>query len=195
MNARRLLIVLAIAVGWHTQTLAGPHTMTYVEQVAPLGTELTFGGETFDLVRIPVRLYTGERYALIVPAQRFDPDFGSVALDAHHSSEPFVANITIDSFPARADVQEVVHYTMNGDFGTSAALEVGTNVGLTITIKLGTTLVSYFVPLGRYAVQTSTEVGTTYNFVPYAEWAKYRDPVDLVKAVNNLLDYIRVIPL
>jgi hypothetical protein len=195
MNTWRLLITLAVALAWHTETLAGPHTMTYVERVEPLGTQVTLGGDTFDLVRIPVRLYSGARYAFIVPAIRFDPDFGSVALEAHHSNEPFTSNITIDSFPARATVEEVVNYTMSGDFGTSGALDVGTYVGLTVTIKLGNTLVSYFVPLDRYAVQTSTEVGATHNFVPYAEWAKYRDPIDLVKALNNLLDYIRVIPL
>src|SRR5262245_59172098 len=193
MNIRRLLIMLAVALAWHSETFAGPHTMTYVELVKPLGTQVTLGGTTFDLIRIPVRLYSGERYALIVPATRYDPDFGIVGLNAYHSDEPFTSNITIDSFPARADVQELVHYIASGDFGTSATLEVATFVDLTLTIKLGTTLVRYEAVLDRY--QTNRPVGATYNFVPRAEWAKYQDPLDLLKALNDLLDYIRVIPL
>jgi hypothetical protein len=49
--------------------------------------------------------------------------------------------------------------------------------------------------LNRDLLQTNVDVGAAYNIVPFAEWGKYRDPLDLVKAMNDVIDYIRIIPL
>jgi hypothetical protein len=198
MFARRLLLTLSLALVCQSEALAGPtgpHPITYVQRVEPLGTQVTLGAETFDLVRIPVRLFSGKRYALIVPAMRFDPDFGMVYIEASHSTEPFESNITIDTFPAHVRIDEVHNYSVTGDLGTSASFNVGTYVGLSLTIKLGTTRLSYVVQFDRDAILTEADIGADYNVVPYAEWVKYRDPTGLIRAVNDLLDYIRVIPL
>jgi hypothetical protein len=198
MLAGRLLLTLSLALAYQSEAPAGPtgpHSITYAKRVEPLGTQVTLGGATFDLVRIPVGLFSGKRYALIVPATRFDPDFGLVYIGASHSTEPFESNITIDTFPAHVRVDEVQSYSLAGDLGTSATFNVGTYIGLSVTIKLGTTRLSYVVQLDRDAILTEADIGADYNAVPYAEWAKYRHPSDLVKAVNDLLDYIRVIPL
>jgi hypothetical protein len=214
MGARKFLLTLSLVLLCQTDAFAGAHTVTYVRRTQPLGTQVTLGGTTFDLIRVPVRLLSGEQYSLIVPAARFDPDFGSVNIQALHATGSFVANATVDTYPAHVAVTDRRYYTLTGNVGgagvartaDSAAgaeaiiiggttFNVGTGVAMTVTIKIGTTLVRYAVELNRDLLQTNVDVGPAYNIVPYAEWGKYRDPLDLVKALNDLLDYIRVIPL
>ena len=214
MGIRKLLLTMSLVLICQTDAFGGAHKISYVQNVQPLGTQITLGGTTFDLIRVPVRLLSGEQYSLVVPAARFDPDYGSVNIQAMHAKGTFVSNATIDTYPAHVALTDQRYYTLTGNVGGDAVaraanpaagseaiiiggttFNVGTGVGMTVTIKIGTTLVKYEVELNRDYLQTNVDVGDAYNIVPFAEWGKYRDPLDLVKALNDLLDYIRVIPL
>ena len=80
--------------------------------------------------------------------------------------------------------------------------ETYTNATSTITIRVGTsTLVIVDFNLPRYDPvsgqfpESSQDVGAAVNMVPYAQWGRYVDPVNQVKGINTLLDYIRIIAL
>lgn len=215
MSAKGLLLTLGLALVWQSEAMAGAHNVAYSQKSALPGTQFTLGGTTFDIVRVPIRLFSGESYALIVPASRSDPEFSHLNLQVQHSSDPFVSNVTISSFPAHVAVTDGRFYSLTGNVGGTAAasavdssggvqadlviggttFNVGTYVSMTVTIKLGSTRVRYSIQLDRDLLQTNVGVGSAYNIVPFAEWAKYKDPTDLVKALNDLVDYIRVIPL
>ena len=47
------------------------------------------------------------------------------------------------------------------------------------------------------AFETHADIndGGGVNAVPFAEFAKYTDPVQQVKAVNDYIDYIRIIAI
>ena len=66
---------------------------------------------------------------------------------------------------------------------------------LSLTLKIQSTLVmiqSYvYKPADGY--ETLAEVGGAFNIQPFAQWAVYTDPVQQVQAMNDYVDYIRVI--
>jgi hypothetical protein len=39
---------------------------------------------------------------------------------------------------------------------------------------------------------TAAEIGPSANAVPFAKWNKYKDPVDLINALDKWLDFIRI---
>jgi hypothetical protein len=197
MFLRSVLTILGLSLAGSTNALAAAHALTYLENAQPLGTEISLGGRTYVLVRMPVELFSGERYSLIVPFERYsyDPTDGNLNLQTEHSTDAFDSNLTIDSYPARVVVKDVRSFGLSGDFGEVAFFSVGVTVQVNVTLKLGTTLVTigYYMDKGGY--ETEADIGPSFSAQPFAEWSEYRDPTGLVSHLDDLIDYVRVIPL
>ena len=177
--------------------VAAVHDLSYAKKSPSLGTEFVLGGKTYVLVRIPIELFSGEKYSIIIPFERdsFDPSDGTVNLTTEHSTEAFDADLTIDSYPAQLSVDDYRNQTVSGDYGVSSSFTVSLQVVLTITIKVGTTLVTAQYLMDRGGLDTNANLGTSFNAQPYAQWAKYTDPTGIVGAMDELIDYVRVVPL
>jgi hypothetical protein len=195
MFIRSFLAILGLVCA--VDAAAAVHNLSYVKKAPALGTEFTLGGRTYVLVRIPVELFSGEQYSLIVPFERYtdDPTDGIVNLTTEHSTDAFDANVTIDSRPARVFVTEVRNSSVSGDYGVSSTFTVSTTVVLNVTIKVGTTLVTLQYLMDKGGYETEADLGTSFNAQPYAQFAKYRDPTGIVTAMDELIDYVRIIPL
>ena len=195
MFIRSFLTMLGFLIAGNA--IAAVHNLSYAKKSPALGTEFVLGGQTYVLVRIPIELFSGEKYSIIIPFERdsFDPSDGTVNLTTEHSTDAFGADLTIDSYPARLSVDDYRNETVSGDYGVSSRFTVSLQVNLTITIKVGTTLVTaqYFMDRGGY--ETNANLGASFNAQPYAQWAKYTDPTGIVAAMDELIDYVRVVPL
>jgi autotransporter translocation and assembly factor TamB len=197
MLIRSFLAILGLVFAGHGAALAAVHNLSYAKKAPPLGTELTLAGKTYVLVRIPIELFTGEKYSLIMPFERYrdDPTDGTLNLTTEHSIDAFDANLAVDSYPARVLVDDLRNSTVSGDYGVSSSFTVSTQVTLTVTIKVGTTLVSVQYSMDRGGYDTDATLGTSFNAQPSAEWGKYTDPTGIVTAMDDLIDYVRVVPL
>jgi hypothetical protein len=197
MFLRSVLSILGLSLAGTANALAAAHALTYVENVQPLGTEFSLGGRSFVLVRIPIELFSGERYSVIVPFSRSpdDPTDGNVNLQTEHSTDPFDSNLTIDSYPARVVVEDVRSFGLSGDFGESAFFTAVVTVQVNVTLKLGTTLVTFGFLMDKGGYETEVDIGPSFSAQPFAEWSEYRDPTGLVGKLNDLIDYVRVLPL
>jgi hypothetical protein len=43
--------------------------------------------------------------------------------------------------------------------------------------------------------ETEADVGNAVNVLAFAQWPEYRDPITEIKAVNDLVDYIRILAI
>ncbi len=96
-------------------------------------------------------------------------------------------------------MQDSRSYTVTGDIGTDAQFIVQADATIAITLKIGTTLVSLATSVGKppgfTGFETQADVNAATNLVPFAAFATYTDPVQQVAAVNDYIDYIRIVAI
>ena len=197
MFARKLALSVSLSAAGIGTAFADAHGVTWAGRVAALGATITLAGQDFVMVRIPFRTFTGENYYIFAPAPVEDPFGGVLGITTIHETKPFSPNITINNVPARVNVQDTRSYTVSGDIGTDAQFVVQAAASVSVTLKIGDTLVllgtSVGKPPGFASFETQEDVGNATNLVPFAAFATYTDPVQQVKAVNDYIDYIRIV--
>ena len=199
MLARKLALTLSLFTAGIGTALADAHTISYGAKAAALGATVTLAGQDFVMVRIPFRTFTGEKYYIFAPAPVEELFGGSISVITSHDTRAFSPNININNVPARVSVSDTRSYSLSGDIGTDATFLVQAAASVSITLKIGQTLVSLAASVGKppgfTSFETNEEVGAAYNIVPFAAFATYTDPIQQVKAVNDYIDYIRIVAI
>jgi hypothetical protein len=199
MFARKLVLMLGLAVAGTGTALADAHTVTFGAKAAGLGATITLAGQDFVMVRIPFRTFSGEKYYIFAPAPVEEIFGGGITIITSHDTKAFSPNININNVPARVSVQDTRSYSLTGDIGTDAQFTVQAGATISITLKIGSTLVSLGTTVGKppgfASFETQEEVGAATNIVPFAAFATYTDPLQQVKAVNDYIDYIRIVAI
>ena len=199
MLARKLVLTLSLFTAGIGTALADAHAISYGAKAAALGATVTLAGQEFVMVRIPFRTFTGEKYYIFAPAPVEELFGGSISVITSHDTRAFSPNININNVPARVSVSDTRSYSLSGDIGTDATFLVQAAASVSITLKIGQTLVSLAASVGKppgfTSFETNEEVGAAYNIVPFAAFASYTDPLQQVKAVNDYIDYIRIVAL
>ena len=199
MLARKLVLTVSLFTAGIGTALADAHTVKFVAKAAALGQTITLAGQPFVMVRIPFRTFTGEKYYIFVPAPVDAVLGGAVSIITSHDTRAFTSNITINNIPGRVSVQDTRSYTLAGDIGTEANFTVQAAASVSLTFKIGQTLVSLGTsvskPPGFTSFETNEPVGAAYNIVPFAAFATYTDPVQQLQAVNDYIDYIRIVAI
>jgi hypothetical protein len=194
MFTRKLVLMFGLALAGTGTVLADAHSITYSRKVAGVGDRITFRGWDYVIVRIPFRLFTGERYYIQLPV--LTEGFGPyIDFDTTHD-DVFTPNGTIDTLPARIRVRDSRNYQFYGTTGVpDHSFSVRRFVHADLTIKVGTnTLVHVGVAFNRYETDVVVDA-PPFNVVPYAEWGKYTDPVQDIAALNDWIDYIRIVAI
>lgn len=182
---------------------APPHSITYAKKAEEPGKVLTINGNKFVIVRLPVRAFSGDKYAITFPAPLAEGDqFTYAILPTYHGTDGFTQNLTIDGYPAQVEVSDSRVYQLTQDF-----LEPGTNLftvsaqaTATVTINLGGTVlllgesVNTKDPIGGGELETEVGIGNSFNAASAAEseWWKYTDPTTQVNTLDYWVDYIRI---
>jgi hypothetical protein len=199
MLVRKLALMLGLALAGTGTALAQAHVPTFGAKAAALGATITLAGQDFVMVRIPFRTFSGDKYYIFAPAPVDDLLGGSISVFTSHDTKAFTPNININNVPARVAVQDTRSYTLSGDIGTDAQFVVKADATISITLKIGSTLVSLAASVGKppgfTSFETQEDVGGAYNIVPFAAFATYTDPLQQVKAVNDYIDYIRIVAI
>ncbi len=199
MLARKLVLTLSLFTAGIGTALADAHTISFGAKPAALGATITLAGQPFVMVRIPFRTFAGENYYIFLPAPVDELIGGGVTIITSHDTRAFSPNININNVPARVSVQDTRTYSLSGDIGTEANFIVQAAASVSITLKIGETLVSLATSVGKppgfTSFETNAEVGAAYNIVPFAAFASYTDPVQQVVAVNDYIDYIRIVAI
>ncbi len=68
MFARKFALAVSLSAAGISTAFADAHTVTYGAKAAALGSTITLAGQSFVMVRIPFRTFTGEKYYSFAPA-------------------------------------------------------------------------------------------------------------------------------
>jgi len=199
MFARKLALILGLAVAGTGTALADGHVITYVAKASTFGQTITLQGQEFVIVRIPFSTFTGEKFYIQAPAPIDSFIGGSLSVQTFHETKALTTNININNVPARVAVTDSRTYAVTGDIGTDAQFTTTAGASVTISFKKGSTLVTLFAsvnkPPGFGSSETQKDVNAATNLVPSASFATWTDPVNQVKAVNDYIDYIRIVAI
>jgi hypothetical protein len=179
---------------------AQDHVLTYTKVARPVDAVVNFAGDPHTMVRIPVReMVSGGRYSIFYPAPTVVGLFTNAVVSTVHSSEAFVPNITIDSFPAQVQVIDGLTYVLSSDGIGGYDFLVTSGATVLVAIDLGDTIVSISNSLQvkdfvtGLPILTDVNIGPSANAYPYAQYGKYLDRPFLVNALDDWIDHIRVI--
>lgn len=181
--------------------LAQDHVLTYSKISRQVDAVVNFAGDPHTIVRIPVReMVSGAKYSIFFPAPASFGLFTSAIVSTVHSSDTFVPNITIDTFPAQVQVIDGLTYMLNSDGLGSYDFMVTSGATVIVAIDLGDTIVSISNSLQAkdlvtgLPILTDVNIGPSANAYPFAQYGKYLDRPALVGALDDWIDYIRVAP-
>jgi hypothetical protein len=160
-------------------------------------TVVNFAGQPHTMAAVPVRtLVSGDRYAIIFPSRQYGGGALGMRVSTIHNPDTFVPNITIDSFPAQVQVTDGLDYDLSGDPVGGYSFLVSGDISVDVSIDLGDTIVSIGNSFQVYGgLNTSIDIGSSANAVPFAQYGKYVDQVSLIHALDVWIDYIRIVPL
>lgn len=171
------------------------HSVSYSARTAALGTAVNLGGRDYVLVRLPLKDFgSTDRYIVEFLAGAFPPSANLVGvLTTEHSNETLTNTISISGFPASVQVGDGRFHSILGDSGDNSASALAAAFG-SVRIKVGATLIT-FAP-GSSVVQqapTATLPTAPYSGSANAPWGNYVDPLAQVTAIDNWIDYIRIV--
>lgn len=194
MKAIVAIAVLALSIGFaggaHAQP---PHTITWRAQNATPGTQVSIAGQQFVLVRTPVRDLGGSRrFVVSFLAPVTGPTLFAI-LTTLHSREPLTNPIQLDGFDANVSVSDGRTYSILSNFLSPGdyTFNVTAQATCSVNIKAGQTLIMVNASLSTVQ-QPDTDIGSTPNAVPDAEWADYIHPTAQVNGCNRWVDYVRI---
>jgi hypothetical protein len=177
--------------------LADAHTLTYNKKIRPVNSTVKFGGKEHTMVRLPVTdLVSGDMFTVTFPAPTDLGLFTTGLVTTSHNADAFVSNMTIDSYPAQVQVTDGLNYLIQSDGLGGYIFTVTGTVGVSVSIDLGSTIMTIYHSLDAtnkntgLPYLTNVNTGPSANAVPYAKWAKYTDQLDLVDALNKWLNSI-----
>jgi hypothetical protein len=188
------LAVFALSIGFAGGAQAQPaHTITWRAVNAAPGTQVSISGQQFILVRTPVRDLGGNRrFAVSFLAPRTGPALFAI-LTTLHSRDPLTNPIDLDGFDANVSVSDGRNYSIITNFASPGdyTFNVTAQATCTVSIKAGQTLILLTASLSTVQ-QPDTDIGSTPNAVPDAEWADYVHPTNQVNGCNRWVDYVRI---
>jgi hypothetical protein len=188
MNARKLLLLLGLTIAATGTASAAVHSVSYKKVTAAAGTVVTFGGTDYTIVRIPFATFDQLRYSVFLPVAT---EGGFAFIQTTHTDAALSTNTTIDGVPARIKVGDSRTYAVQGLPGVSSQFNVSSDASVVIDFKIGNTLVT--ITLNIDTAETNANAGAAVDYRSKAEWAKYTDLTAKITALNNLIDYIRII--
>ena len=207
MKKYRILLAIGLMACGIGSAFAATHHLTYTKRVGTLGAPFEVNGFTYKLIRVPFKAFEGGKFTITYPINVwYDSDLASGGeFTTTHAEKPLVSNATISGYPARVSIQDLRRYHVENESGTDAAFKVRGDLTATVTIQVGSTLVSMTFSqhhMGTIAAQepeywdeTARDVGDDVNLTPYAEWPKWRDLKQEVEGFDELIDYIQVTAL
>ena len=199
MLVKKLALMLGLAVAGPGTVFADGHTITYGAKASTFGQTITLAGQDFVIVRIPFSTFTGEKFYIQAPAPVDALLGGSLSVQTTHETKALTPNININNVPARVAVTDSRTYTVSGDIGTDAQFTTTAGATVAISFKKGSTLVTLFASVGKppgfTSFETQKDVNASTNLVPSASFATWTDPLQQVKAINDYIDYIRIVAI
>jgi hypothetical protein len=198
MKTRIRLAIAFVCLSVVSQSNAqSPHSITWTPRTETPGTQVTIAGTPFVLVRVPVRDLGGtSRYAVRFLARQIQGLSLIAQLITTHSAAPLRGSIEIDGFSAEAGVVDGRTYTINNSVidPTQYNFRVDAQAICTVSVQVRRTLL-VFSAFFTEVQQPETDIDTTPNAVPFAEWENYVDPRQQVRGCDRWIDYIRITPI
>lgn len=190
---RALGLALLFAAG--VAGAANVHNVTWVRKAVAPGTEVTLGGQTFVLVRLPMKEFTNNnRYVVEYLVPEFLPSppiVASTQLSTVHSDIQLTDTVDVSGYPANISVVDGRSYDYNANLGFDDGLKVEASVVGTVTIKVGDTVLSLSA-FFTAEQQALTAVPSPFAASSWATW-QYPDPTTLVASFDNWVDFVRVL--
>jgi hypothetical protein len=189
----RLIAVVCFISCLGSAYAAPVHTVTWEPKNASPGTEVTLGGESFVLVRVPLRTFgDNQDYTVRFLAPVFQRVLFAT-LTTEHNADPLEDPIELDGFDVTAVVSDGRNYTIEPSLTSPARrnFTVTAQTFCTVQIKVGVTRLT----LGHFFTtnqQQETDIGRTEDAVPFAQWDDYVHPTAQVRACDRWIDYIRI---
>ena len=190
----RLIAVVFFLIYLESVHAAPVHTVTWTLVNASPGTEVTLAGQTFVLVRVPVRPLIGnQHYAVSFLAPVFPQVGPNATLTTFHSTDPLEDPFQIDGFNATATVLDGRSYLISPSIANpdTSSFSVLAQTTCTVQVKVGSTILSFF-HVFTTPQQRPTVLGETLNALPVADWDAYVHPSAQVRACDEWIDYIRI---
>lgn len=193
------LAMLLLAAGTaHAQAI---HTVSFVHKAVDPGTVRTIGGKDFVLVRLPMADFgSADRYIVEFMAEIYDPGPPPsflANLETEHSNETLVDPVLIDGFPANIRVSDSREYRFGTSFNFPGnSLTVNALVFGIVRVKVGGTMITFQQPFFvEQQAETAAAPSAPYSGSPsgIAKWSSYVDPTAQVTALDDWIDYIRIL--
>jgi hypothetical protein len=204
MRFRHAILTLGGLLASGVVAAAPPHTITYTKKSAAPGDTIIVSGVEYTIVRLPLEDFNGTKYAITFPAESDGGVIFIESVSTTHSTDPFGANTLVDGFPALITVSDGRSYSISSDFvsGNNIFEAQGFAIGVA-RIQVGSMVIdlsaAFFTPDPLSSPlsppETQVDIGTSYNAVSAAEWWKWTDPVTQVNALDNLIDFVRIVAL
>jgi hypothetical protein len=172
------------------------HTVTWKAKNVALGTEVTLAGQSFTLVRVPVKPFKGkQRYEVSFLAsvvEQFGYEYLSATLTTRHSTDPLGDLIPIDGFDATVIISDGHFYSLlpSPTNPNATSFSVTAHTSCTVHVQLDAETILSFTPGFTTVQQRPTVIGEPPDALPVAEWDAYDHPNAHIRACDNWIDYI-----
>jgi len=175
------------------------HAVTFLQKNLSAGAKITLGGQKYAMVFVPVADFgSSNRYAVgFLTPEEGDPSAIFAYLETEHTNETLSNPVTISGFPGVIQVFDHRTYSITTNFLTTKnELDVVAGATSLVRVKIGATMLNFFVSIPTEQ-QTATPLADAnqYSAVGKADWSKYIDPLTQITAVDNYIDYIRIIKI
>jgi len=173
------------------------HAVTFQQKILSAGAQILLDGQKYAMVFVPVADFgSANRYVVgfLTPVEG-DPGAIFAYLNTDHSNETIANPVTISGFPGQISVADGRTYSVSQSFITQKnELEVTADASAFVRVKVGATMLNFFVNFPKLQ-QAATPLADSnqYSALGQAQWGKYIDPIAQVTAVDNYIDYIRII--
>jgi hypothetical protein len=191
----------------NTLTIEKTHPITYSYVASTPGYEFTLGGKKYRIIRVPIKGFAGELYAVTYPAEvKTDPNSGpyilgyqSVGIRTNMSSHLFKQNTVVNGFAAQIFYSETGYYNYGGDWtGKSGIgaywdqyLSARSNWYAGITVRVADFYVdvsfdSYYHPI------KITGIANTVSDFTKLDLSALDDGAASLGYIDQLIDYVKV---
>lgn len=184
------------------------HSLTYTPQAGTAGQQITVGGTTYKLVRVPVKTPDGKVYAITYPTQLRDGGaslnasaryYISTSIYVYHVKFPFQQSTTINGFPADLNVSDYWGFNYAGvlsnpgsgngywDQKAVATFEIQS----TVSIDLNGYRIGINYSLSEKQKEQTGIAASTSDFTG-VDLTAVQDSSTLIGYLDQLVDYVKV---
>ena len=183
-----------------------PHKLTYTYIASTPGKEITIGGQTYRIIRMPIKTPDGKVYALTLPSAINEstssyyadsPYFIRSSVTVQHNYFDIFSDFTINGYTATSTVSDYWSYTAEGYSSSNEGKQgywdqsygVHYSPSLSISIQVNDCLISAYFSFSEQQVAQSDIPNTVSDFTG-VDMTSVGDNMTMIEHLDKLLDYI-----